>query len=285
MLGLFPTAASALAATFSNGSSITSTQVAYGDASGKITSDSGFVRSSLVLTLDANTDNTFTSGYVRMGLVSGGTSTNFYLAQATCWNITDYALQQTPGGITVINAKSGQSVQLRTSNNARLTILNGSATFASGVPVTVSDTTASTTGATGCLILSGGCGSAGAFWSSLAPAAATSPAYGFTGTSTIVGGVTDAYTGAFRSTPTYSAGSALTVTRHNYIDLNQPTLSGAGPAALTDACVFRFDAAIGTHKAVDSGTTKTSPGTVTAWVKVNINGTVHYLPAYASKTT
>jgi acetaldehyde dehydrogenase (acetylating) len=54
---------------------------------------------------------------------------------------------------------------------------------------------------------------------------------------------------------------------------------------MTDAHVFRFDAAIGTHKAVDSGTTKTSPGTVSAWVKININGATHYMPAYASKTT
>ena len=46
-----------------------------------------------------------------------------------------------------------------------------------------------------------------------------------------------------------------------------------------------FDAAAGTHKAVDSGTTKTSPGTVSVWMKINVNGTVHYVPAYTSKTS
>jgi hypothetical protein len=76
---------------------------------------------------------------------------------------------------------------------------------------------------------------------------------------------------------------SLFVTRHNYIMMNNPVLEGT--ATLTDACAIRFDAAAGTHKAVDSGTTKTSPGTVDAWVKVNVNGTIHYLPAYTSKTT
>lgn len=103
-------------------------------------------------------------------------------------------------------------------------------------------------------------------------------------TATITGAVTDGYVAGLRLTPTYTAATAQTVTRHNYIDINNPTLSGAGPAALTDACVFRFDAAAGTHKAVDAGTTKTTPGGVDAWVQVNINGTLHYMPCYTSKT-
>lgn len=74
---------------------------------------------------------------------------------------------------------------------------------------------------------------------------------------------------------------AFTLSRLNYLTMTQP----AGAATITDAAVVRFDAAAGTHKAVDSGTTKTTPGTVNAWVKVNVNGTVHYLPAYTSKTT
>lgn len=115
--------------------------------------------------------------------------------------------------------------------------------------------------------------------------AADVPAFTGQGTSTIVGAVGDGYTGGDSHVPTYSAATALTISRHNYINLVSPALTGAGPAALTDACVFRFNSAAGTHKAVDSGTTKTSPGTVTAWVKVNIAGTVHYMPAYASKTT
>lgn len=74
---------------------------------------------------------------------------------------------------------------------------------------------------------------------------------------------------------------AFTATRLNYFKLQQPT----GAATITDACVLQFDAAAGTHKAVDGASTKTTPGTVNAWVKVNVNGTIHYLPAYTSKTS
>lgn len=105
-----------------------------------------------------------------------------------------------------------------------------------------------------------------------------------TETTTITGGVTDGYTAGLRIQPTYTAATAQTVTRHNYLDAKNPTLSGAGPAALTDACLVHFDAAAGTHKAVDASSTKTTPGGVDAWVKVNINGTIHYMPAYLSKT-
>lgn len=103
-------------------------------------------------------------------------------------------------------------------------------------------------------------------------------------TKTITGAVTDGYAAGFTLAPTYTAATAQTVTRHNYLDVKNVTLAGAGPAALTDACFARFDAAAGTHKAVASGTTKTTPGGVDAWVKVNINGTIHYMPAYLSKT-
>jgi hypothetical protein len=104
-------------------------------------------------------------------------------------------------------------------------------------------------------------------------------------TLTITGAVTDGYAAGLTLDPGYTAATAQTVTRHNYIDVQNVSLAGAGPAALTDACVLRFDAAAGTHKAVDSGTTKTTPGTVDAWMKVNINGTVYYMPCYTSKTT
>jgi uncharacterized protein YijF (DUF1287 family) len=49
--------------------------------------------------------------------------------------------------------------------------------------------------------------------------------------------------------------------------------------------ILAIVAAAGTHKAVASGTTKTSPGAVSAWVKININGTIHYMPAYTNTTT
>ncbi len=243
----------------------------------------------------------------------------------------------------------------------KFTLTGQSATFASGVPVTISDSTASTTVSTGALIVGGGVGVAGlvvagggltasagnasvnagrynnistaistaagtgvcSWWRSGgtigtagdfvlqtdlgvtnaafvfragpttpitvatlsgAAVAGTTPGFSTVGLSTITGGVTDGYNSASRQTPTYDAATALTVTRHNYFDLVTPGLTGAGPAALTDACVFRFGAAAGTHKAVDAATTKTTPNLVDAWVKVNVNGVVLYMPAYTSKT-
>lgn len=74
---------------------------------------------------------------------------------------------------------------------------------------------------------------------------------------------------------------AFTITRYDWIELDNPT----GAATITDATVFYFNAAAGTHKCIDAGTTKTSPGTVTAWVKFNINGTIYYGNCYSSKTS
>lgn len=84
-------------------------------------------------------------------------------------------------------------------------------------------------------------------------------------------GVRPSYTGAF------------TVARASYFALRDPALSGS--AVVTDACALYFDAAAGTHKALDGATTKTTPGTVNAWVKLDVNGTLYYVPAYTSKTT
>ena len=97
----------------------------------------------------------------------------------------------------------------------------------------------------------------------------------------LTSGQGDAATGGETLQAAYSG--AYTVARHNYLTMKNPTLTSG--AAVTDAALVRFDAAAGTHKAVDSGGTKTTPGTVSAWVKVNINGTIHYLPAYTSKTS
>jgi hypothetical protein len=97
--------------------------------------------------------------------------------------------------------------------------------------------------------------------------------------------ITDGYSAGMTLEPIYDGlASTPTITRHNYIDMKNAVLQN-GPPSLTNACVIRFDAAAGTHKAVDSGTTKTSPGTVNAWIKVNINGTLYYIPSYTSKTT
>jgi hypothetical protein len=99
---------------------------------------------------------------------------------------------------------------------------------------------------------------------------------------------TDDYAAVLRLDPNYHADSAssFTITRHNYIEAQNVSAvnDGAGNLTVTDAALVRFDAAAGTHKALDSGTTKSTPGSVDAWVKVNINGTIYYLPAYTSKT-
>ncbi len=73
----------------------------------------------------------------------------------------------------------------------------------------------------------------------------------------------------------------FTVTRLNWFSLDNP----AGSATITNATVFDFDAIAGTHKCLDAGTTKTTPGSVTAWIKHNINGTVYFSNAYTSKTS
>src|SRR3990167_5486075 len=103
-------------------------------------------------------------------------------------------------------------------------------------------------------------------------------------TQTITGAVTDGYAGALVLDPGYTAATAQTVTRHNYIDVQNVSVAGAGPAAVTDAAVMRFDAVAGTHKATVGATTKTTPTAVQAWLKINVNGTLHYIPAYTSTT-
>lgn len=100
-------------------------------------------------------------------------------------------------------------------------------------------------------------------------------------TVTISSTTADGYSAALTLDPRYSATSAQTVARHNYIDVLTPTTTNV---TVTDACVFRFNASPGTHKAIDSGTTKASPNEVQAWIKININGTIYYVPAYTSKT-
>jgi hypothetical protein len=71
---------------------------------------------------------------------------------------------------------------------------------------------------------------------------------------------------------TVSTVTARTITRHNYIDINDITLTYG--AAVPNATVFRFDANAGTHKAVDSASGFATAG----WIKVNLNGTLTYIP-------
>lgn len=293
--------------------------------------------------------------------LSSGTVANGFGVALKFNGHDDGATNRSMGQVSVVwttaaSATRTSAITFSTSNNAAglvegFRVGGASCTFASGFPVTISDATASTTAGTGCLILSGGLGVAGAmtitgaitsggnvqgnrmmsngnattalatgivgmwrsggtigvagdevFQSDLAvdsnfvfragittPAtictlspgfpAGTTPGLAQVGTSTITGGVTDGYTASHRLSPVYNG--AFTITRHDYFDINQVT----GTSTVTDAPLFRFDAAIGTHKTVNSGTTKTSPGTVTAWIVININGTLHYIPCYASKTS
>lgn len=363
MLGIQASALSlgSRGAVFSNGSGLTATYVGYGDAAGKITGDAAFTRvagGASALVVDSALDATATFGNASIGFATGGTAgTAYWFQRGIASPQTNYCLSQA-NSTTVLNATT---LLFRIGNVTKGTLLTGSMTFASGVPVTISDNTASSSSTTGALIVSGGGGFAGqitcaasiigggtgvfsstagrttasgngqvAFWRSggtigtagdcvlqadpgvtaaafvfragpttpitiatLSPAvvAGTTPALAMVGLSTITGGVTDGYNGSLRLTPTYDAGSALTVTRHDYIDLNGVALTGAGPAALTDAAVFRFDAAIGTHKATASnaavavtlgstGPTGSTAGAPQGWIKINVNGTLRYIPCW-----
>ena len=108
---------------------------------------------------------------------------------------------------------------------------------------------------------------------------AAAAAFQAAGLPTLTGDIADGYAGGIRLLSTYNA--SHTVTRHNYIQLDSPSVVSA---TVTDACVFRFGAAAGTHKAVDSGSAHPDIDTTDAWIKVNINGTIHYIPAYTDKS-
>ena len=81
--------------------------------------------------------------------------------------------------------------------------------------------------------------------------------------------------------PSYTG--AFTVARCDYLSFLNPAL--AASAAVTDAFAIFFDAAVGTHKALDAATTKTTPSTVNGWLKLDVNGTTYFVPMYTSKTT
>jgi hypothetical protein len=105
----------------------------------------------------------------------------------------------------------------------------------------------------------------------------------------LLASITSGTASQISQSPEYTADSAssFTVTRHNYIQLNNPVAAnaGAGSLTVTDAPIFEFDASIANHASIDTATTKSSPGAVTAWIKININGVIHYMPAYSSKTS
>lgn len=99
---------------------------------------------------------------------------------------------------------------------------------------------------------------------------------------TLTGNVADDYAAGLALDPGYTG--AFTVTRHNYIDVQDVSL--AGGAAVTDAAVLRFDANIGTHKALPASfNTTDSNGDTTTWaggMLININGTLYKIPYVAA---
>lgn len=100
---------------------------------------------------------------------------------------------------------------------------------------------------------------------------------------TPAGALTDGTAGELVSRPAYTATSAQTVTRHNYILCAQPTLDNV---TVTNGCALQFDAASGTHCALAASSTKTTPTAVDGgWLKINVNGTVLYVPMYTSTTS
>lgn len=106
----------------------------------------------------------------------------------------------------------------------------------------------------------------------------TTAGFSLNRTTTLTAGLADAFIFNFSGT---TINGLFTVTRQNYIELDTPT----GTATITNACVFNFDAAAGTHKCVDAGTTKTTPTGVNAWMVTNVNSTLYYAPIYNSKTS
>ncbi|MBE7466748.1 MAG: hypothetical protein HS116_25035 [Planctomycetes bacterium] len=92
-----------------------------------------------------------------------------------------------------------------------------------------------------------------------------------------VSGTTDGYITSIRLAPSYGSNTASNLSRHNYIDLQNPLISG--DATISDACALRFNANLGTHKATTNSdkTGNTKSGTI----KVNINGTIYHIQLYA----
>lgn len=267
-----------------------------GVTSGNVTLSNGIISQAIQDASTASATTCITLNHTSSGTPAIGHGAGILFNAADDSGVNTNQAQITSLWTTVTSATRTSTLRLYTvtSAGALAIVMDIGAGFVScrtGFPLRAQDTTDATSGSAAAIQTPGGVGAAKAGWfggiltANGATAAGTQPTFLAAGTSTIVGGVTDAYTNAIRLTPTYSAATALTVTRHNYIDLNQPAVAGVGPAAVTDAAVFRFNAAAGTHKAVDAGTTKTTPGTVDAWIKVNVNGTIYYMPAYTSKTT
>jgi hypothetical protein len=97
------------------------------------------------------------------------------------------------------------------------------------------------------------------------------------------GGLANADAASLTLSPTYTATAAGLVGTHRYMNINNVVLGGAGPATITDAAVMYFNAGIGTHEALDIGNTPVGQlHTTAAYLKIDINGTIHYIPVYTA---
>ena len=67
-------------------------------------------------------------------------------------------------------------------------------------------------------------------------------------------------------------------------DVGGVLMDGSRMVGDAAANVLSFTLGAGAHPAVNSGTTKTTPGTVDAWMVLDVNGTTYYSPLYTSKT-
>lgn len=163
-LGLGPVPVSATSFTgtlgIANGgtglTTIATGQLMYGAGTGSPGGDSAATRTANAMSVDANADATLTFGYGKFGFAASGTSTALYVAQASNYNSTNYALKQTSAGTTNLNAKTGNSILISQAGSTKVTINGVSMTAAAGVPFTDSDTTDASTAATGAIITPGG---------------------------------------------------------------------------------------------------------------------------------
>lgn len=86
--------------------------------------------------------------------------------------------------------------------------------------------------------------------------------------------------GKLEFTPIYNTTVAGDdVTTHRYMNMLQPT----GTSVVTNAAAMYFNAIAGTHKAIAAGTTPAGQlHTTSGYLKIDINGTIHYIPVYTA---
>lgn len=71
------------------------------------------------------------------------------------------------------------------------------------------------------------------------------------------------------------------VTQHRYINL----MTNTGTSLVSDAAAIHFNAAAAAHEALDATVvdiTAGGPRNTSAWVKISINGTLHFIPVFAA---